>query len=174
MTTPASPGAGAAWTDGRTGARACAESAAPVPVPPPSPSWPWVSSLELRALPTAVACGRLHATQMLWEWKLDHLADDGQTLVSELLTNAVRAARTARGAGLVTLRLLANQQQLIIEVWDTSPHDPQPMRPDVQAEHGRGLAIVQALTNRWGHQRLSVNRKVVWCELLIGNGEIPT
>src|SRR5215831_12776343 len=118
-----SGGTGAVWAEGRSGVRQSAESATPVPVPP-RPTWPQVSLLELRALPTAVACGRLHAKQVLWEWKLDHLANDAVTLVSELLTNAIQASRTPQGAGLVTLRLLANHQQLIIEVWDQSPENP--------------------------------------------------
>src|SRR5260370_1189627 len=116
-------GTGAAWAGGRTGVRPAAESTTPAPVPP-SPAWPLVSTLELSALPTAVACGRLHANHVLWGWKLDHQADDAVTLVSEMLTNAVKASPTPQGAGLVTLRLLANHQQLLIEVWDQNPDDP--------------------------------------------------
>ena len=32
--------------------------------------WPLQSSLELGAFPGAVPCARLHARQMLWEWRL--------------------------------------------------------------------------------------------------------
>jgi anti-sigma regulatory factor (Ser/Thr protein kinase) len=104
---------------------------------------------------------------MLWEWKLDYLADDAVTLVSELLTNAVQASRSPRGAGLVALRLLANHQQLLIEVWDQSPDDPRPSRAQDESEHGRGLMVIEALSNRWGHHRTSISHKVVWCELVI-------
>src|SRR5262245_19278952 len=159
-------GTGAVWAGGRAGVRQAAESATPVPVPPP-PAWPLVSTLELSALPTAVGCGRLHAKHVLWEWKLDHLADDAQTLVSEMLTNAVTASRTPQGAGLVILRLLANHQQLLIEVWDQNPDDPGPRHAPDDAENGRGLIVVEALSNRWGHHRTHANRKVVWCELLV-------
>jgi hypothetical protein len=34
-------------------------------------------------------------------------------------------------------------------------------------EHGRGLAVVDALSNRWGTGRLSDDYKVVWAELLV-------
>jgi anti-sigma regulatory factor (Ser/Thr protein kinase) len=166
MIMPPSGGTGTVRADGRSGVRLAAESSTPAPVPS-HPTWPRVSTLELKALPTAVACGRLHAKQVLWEWKLDHLADDAVNLVSELLTNAVQASASPSGAGLVALRLLANRQQLIIEVWDQSPDDPKPGRADFEAEHGRGFTVIEAYSNRWGYHRTHANRKVVWCELLV-------
>ena len=35
--------------------------------------WPLRSFLELGALPSAVPCARLHARQVLWEWRLTGL-----------------------------------------------------------------------------------------------------
>src|SRR6266487_541547 len=84
---PAEGGTGAVPADWRGGARRAAESKAPVPVPSLR-GWPHVSSLELAALKTAAACGRVHTKEVLWEWKLDQLADNAEILVSELLTNA--------------------------------------------------------------------------------------
>jgi anti-sigma regulatory factor (Ser/Thr protein kinase) len=134
---------------------------------PASQSWPRVSSLELTALPTAVPCGRLHARQVFWEWKLDHLADDAEMLVSELLTNGVKASRSPQGAGLVVLRLLASHERLLIEVWDQNPDDPQPRPADYESESGRGFAVIEAISDRWGFRRDSATLKVVWCELKI-------
>lgn len=139
-----------------------------------SPEWPLVSKLELKALPSAVACGRLHAKHLLWEWQLEHMIDRAEMLVSELLTNAVRASRSGDGPGVVALRLLANRQRVLIQVWDQNPHDPQPMRVAPDAEHGRGFMVVDALANRWGFQRVSANLKVVWCELVVEPaGQLP-
>ncbi len=134
-------------------------------------NWPHVSFLELAALPTAVPCGRLHARQVLWEWgnQYGHLAEDSETLVSELLTNAVKASSSPDGAGLVVLRLLANRERLLVEVWDHNPDDPQPRRADAESESGRGFSVIEALSSRWGFRRLSYSLKVVWCELLIGD-----
>jgi len=50
----------------------------PVPYP-----WPPHNYLELAALPTAVACARLNARNLLWEWGLDWLAPDAALLVAE-------------------------------------------------------------------------------------------
>jgi hypothetical protein len=49
------------------------------------------SYLELGALPTAVPRARLHARHVLWEWGLNGVAPDSELLVSELVTNAVKA-----------------------------------------------------------------------------------
>jgi anti-sigma regulatory factor (Ser/Thr protein kinase) len=87
------------------------------PVPDP---WPPHIYLELAALPTAVACARLHARNLLWEWGLDWLAPDAELLVAELMTNAVKAT-VARDDTAVRLRLSSNGAQVLIEVWDADP-----------------------------------------------------
>ena len=66
--------------------------------------WPLRSYLELGALPTAVPCARLHARHLLWEWGLNGLAADTELLVSELVTNAVKATAERRQAAIL-LRL---------------------------------------------------------------------
>ncbi len=129
--------------------------------------WPHCSTLELAALPTAVSCGRLHAKQMLWEWKLDYLADDTAMLVSELLTNAVQASQSSHGPGLVALRLVNNRERLLIEVWDQNPADPRPREVDDESESGRGFTVIDAISHQWGFRRVSARLKVVWCELVV-------
>jgi anti-sigma regulatory factor (Ser/Thr protein kinase) len=141
-------------------------AASPERQPGSRPAWPHVSSLELSALPTAVSCARLHTTQLLWEWKLDHLAEDAGLLVSELVTNAVNATASTGRPGLVTLSLKADRHRLIIESWDQCPADPQPRDLTDDSEGGRGLAVITALSHCWGHDRISPTLKVVWCELL--------
>jgi hypothetical protein len=51
------------------------------------------TQLTLAALPGAVPCMRLHAKQVAWEWGLGELAEIVELLVSELATNAVKAAQ---------------------------------------------------------------------------------
>ena len=140
-------------------------------VPPVSTPayWPLRSYLELGALTSAVPCARLHARQIVWEWGFRHLAEDAEILVSELLTNAVKASSSPDGAGVVVLRLLANRERLLIEVWDHNPDDPQPRQADAESESGRGFSVIEALSSRWGFRRLSYSVKVVWCELRIGD-----
>ena len=123
------------------------------------------SSLELGPLPTAVPCARLHCRNVLAEWRLSELADDAEVIVSELMANALAASRRLPGISPVTLRLNATRERLVIEVWDYSPEDPRPAVTGTDAENGRGLLVVEALSSRWGHLRTSTTAKVVWAEL---------
>lgn len=130
--------------------------------------WPLQSRLELGALPGAGPCARLHARQVLWEWHLSHLTYDAELLVSELLANAVKASRQTGDA--ICLRLLADHERLLIEVWDHNPADPQPRQADYDSESGRGFMVIQAIAHRWGYQHVSATLKVVWAELLARAG----
>jgi len=123
------------------------------------------SALEFAPLPTAVPCARLHAIHVLHEWGLRDLADDAQMIVSELITNAIDASRLLPERPPVSLRLLAGEKSLLIEVWDHSPLDLEPREADADDECGRGLTVVAALADRWGWERTGSHRKVVWAEL---------
>lgn len=123
------------------------------------------SFLELAPLPGAIGCARLHAVAVLHEWGLRGLAEDAALVVSEFMTNAAEAAMLLPDRPPITLRLLAGEKSLIIEAWDHSPRDLKPREPDPDAECGRGLTVVAALSDRWGWERTGHHRKVVWAEL---------
>ena len=125
------------------------------------------SALEFAPLPTAVSCARLHAVHVLHEWGLRHLAEDAALVVSELITNAVEASVVLPERPPVALRLLATGASLVIEAWDQSPRDLEPRQADADDECGRGLAVVAALSVRWGCERTGHQRKVVWAELTL-------
>jgi len=140
--------------------------AGPAPYP-----WPPYDYLQLGDLPTAVACARLHARNLLWEWGSDWLAPDAELLVAELVTNAVKAT-AAREEEAVRLRVSSDGTRVLIEVWDADPRPPaatdrgQDGRPDPQGESGRGLLLVAALSARWDWYRTHEPAgKVVWCEM---------
>jgi hypothetical protein len=80
-------------------------------------------------------------------------------------SNALAASRQLPGISPVTLRLNATRERLVIEVWDYSPEDPRPTVTGADAENGRGLLVVEALSSRWGHLRTSTTARVVWAEL---------
>ena len=110
--------------------------------------------LELAARPAAVACARLHARNLLWEWGLDWTAPDAELLVAELVTSAVKA-KTARDEAAVRLRLSNEGTRVLIEVWDADPWSPP-----------AALFLVSALSARWGWYPTREPRgKVVWCEI---------
>jgi anti-sigma regulatory factor (Ser/Thr protein kinase) len=137
---------------------------------PAIPHWCQDSLLELTALPAAVSRGRRHVREVLWVWKLDVLADDSELLASELLTNAGKAVSPPQRPGLLTLRLLADAERLLIEVYDHSPIDPAPRQVSDESESGRGFVLVEALAHAWGYHRFHPGLKVVWAELLTDAG----
>jgi anti-sigma regulatory factor (Ser/Thr protein kinase) len=133
--------------------------------------FPWRSSLLLGALPSAVPCARLHTRQVLWEWGLSEVAEVAELLLSELVTNAVQAARANFDHMPVNVRLSANRDRLLIEVWDANVqppvlHEPENDFPALDAESGRGLFLVETLSERWGwYPTRNPEGKVTWCEL---------
>ena len=133
--------------------------------------WPLRSYLELGALPTAVPCARLHARHLLWEWGFNEIAADAELLVSELITNAVKATAGQQQAA-IRLQLSSDSASVLVEVWDADPQPPAPRdlgdddTPDLQEEGGRGLFLVEALSTRWNwYLTQEPAGKVVWCEL---------
>ena len=122
--------------------------------------WPFMSHLELGALDSAVPCARLHARQVVREWGLPDLADTAELLVSELMTNAIRAS-----AGIlcpaVALWLFSDGRCVAIQVWDGSSEMPLRRDADADSESGRGLLLVESLSTEWGSYR-KADGKVVW------------
>ena len=133
--------------------------------------WPLRNSLQLGALPTAAPCARLHAKHLLWEWGLEAIAGTAGLLVSELVTNGVKAAQAIEQKPPVWQRLSTNNMQLLIEVWDgnTLPPNPRELEdglPALEDEGGRGLFLVATLSDRWNwYLTQEPIGKVVWCEL---------
>ena len=125
--------------------------------------WPLQDFLELGALVSAVPCARLHVRQVLWEWGIGNLGDSAELLVSELITNAVRASREAGQDSAVRLWLLSDSAQILILVWDASPRPPVLTDAGDEAEHGRGLMLVDAVSEQWGwYSREDSDGKFVW------------
>jgi len=115
----------------------------------PVDQWPLRSFLELGALPGAVPCARLHTRHVLWEWGLAHLAESCELLVSEMITNGVQASRVMTQAA-VRLWLVSDRAQVVILAWDASSLPPVPADPRADSEDGRGLLLVDAISERWG------------------------
>src|SRR5260370_40377227 len=104
----------------------------------PRARWSVQSVLIVAALPTATPCARLHARNIACEWGLGELADTIELVVSELVTNAVRASldgdgrpRYSADTGLacVHLRLSTAGLAALVEVWDWNASPPRPAAP---------------------------------------------
>jgi hypothetical protein len=115
----------------------------------------------LGALTGAVPSARLHARLVLLEWGLAAFSDSTELVVSELVTNGVRASRTA-GWDALRMWLVSDRRQVVVFVWDASPGLPARADPDEDAESGRGLLLVESLSERWGYFGCDGGGKVIW------------
>ncbi|MFF2751092.1 ATP-binding protein [Kitasatospora sp. NPDC058048] len=115
---------------------------------------------------SAVKTARRGARDLAQDWGLDNPYDLLLT-VSELVGNAVQHAGTP-DRGQVTVAYTLSARRLRVEVRD--PSDEAPVQhedpADPEREHGRGLAIVDALTRRWGVEPQVIG-KIVWVEFCI-------
>ncbi len=120
--------------------------------------------LDVPAHPGAVQHARRCIRSTLAAWQLCAIADDTELVISELLTNAVQAA--AHAAAGVVLYVALDPDWLSVLVWDCCPEPPaRPARTGDDAESGRGLEIVHAVSERWGTCNLEAGGKIVWAQL---------
>lgn len=121
---------------------------------------PW--DLAFTAEPTEVAALRRIMRLHLDLWGLHEAIDAAQLCVSELVSNVI----THVGPGTpTTLAVSMNGTHLRIEVHDPDTRVlPTLLDASADSEGGRGMALVDAVTDRWGVQ-LRADRKVTWCEL---------
>ncbi|MFE1012391.1 ATP-binding protein [Streptomyces sp. NPDC058794] len=121
--------------------------------------------VEFTAREEEVAALRRVVRSRLVGWGLRCLVDEAQLCVSELVANVI----THVGAETpTTLSLLMNGTFLRIEVGDPDARAlPTLVAPDAEAEDGRGMALVAAITDRWGVSLLG-DGKVTWCEIATG------
>jgi anti-sigma regulatory factor (Ser/Thr protein kinase) len=134
--------------------------------------------LHLAALVSTVTCSRLFVRQVCASWQISQTqTDDAELLTSELVSNAIAASgvtgpRRVHGSlysdvKLIGMRLLDLGDSIAIEIWDTSLRPPKLIAPSPDAEHGRGLHMVDALSIRWGYYFTRIGTKVVWCQLAL-------
>jgi anti-sigma regulatory factor (Ser/Thr protein kinase) len=103
----------------------------------------------------------------LSDWGLGSLIDDAEAIVGEFVANAVsHAARTA-GPNLqqVGLRLLRRTGEVMCAVLDPSDMAPVLRMPNKNDEAGRGLQMVDALSDVWGWSPVTGRGKAVWAIL---------
>ena len=104
--------------------------------------------------------------EMVWEWGFgQELGRDCESIVSELVTNSVQATDALSLFTPVRLWLMSDKEKVLILVWDASPQPPAPARPGAAgvAESGRGLFLVDAMSEQWSwYFPADSGGKVVW------------
>ena len=85
--------------------------------------------------------------------------DDAVLLTSELVTNAVLHGRST-----VCVEVVVGPSGVRVSVVDENSRYPVLVAEDPNALDGRGLALVEALADRWGGEERALG-KAVWFEL---------
>lgn len=131
--------------------------------PQPPPSRPPRAALALGAVPTAPACARAWTRAVLQEWGQAGALDASELVVSELATNAMLASRR-EGVPFFWLTLILGKEEVVILVRDFCAGTPRARQAGEEDEDGRGLLLVQAMSNRsgWDPADDGAPGKVVW------------
>jgi anti-sigma regulatory factor (Ser/Thr protein kinase) len=143
---------------------------------PPTPRNLSVSSIRLAAVLMAVSLSREFIRQTLAAWQLTDQIDSAEMIVSELVTNAVKTAgitdpkptwNMIKAHHIIGVQLRLVDASLYVEVWDRGSGAPVVPEQSLDAEGGRGLFLVEALSKQWDVYRPTVGGKVIWAELVL-------
>ncbi len=108
-----------------------------------------------------VAEARDRVQEVARRWALvPEVADAAGQLAHELVANAL-----VHSSGTVELRLRLTRDRLVVAVHDGDGELPHRRAARDDDEAGRGLALVEALSTRWGARHVDAGGKLVWAEL---------
>ena len=119
----------------------------------------WQLPPSARSVPQA----REHIVTTLRRWHLEQLTDTARLLTSELVTNAVLHAHTP-----MTLAMESTDTGVRVSVSDGSPIPPALRRHSLTATTGRGLRLLDQLSDAWSVDD-SNGGKTVWFTLSSGD-----
>lgn len=119
-------------------------------------------TVELQALPSRIGQVRRIVSAQLRYWHLDPLIDRAALGVTELLTNVHRHAQPDK---ICTVDI-----ELLLERLTVSVHDNDPRLPTLHLAKpfdtgGRGLALIEAVSESWGVLSQGPAGKTVWFAL---------
>ncbi|MDT0433488.1 MULTISPECIES: SpoIIE family protein phosphatase [Streptomyces] len=119
--------------------------------------------------PEALRAARHLIRTAVRTWDAGERADEIELVADELVTNALIHTE---GAAVVTLRILTGGggRRLRVEVEDASSALPRRRDPGDAGVSGRGLLLVDRLTDGWGVEARG-GGKCVWCEFDVTGGD---
>ncbi len=110
--------------------------------------------------PDSTPAARAFLSRLLNGWGLpEEVIDDASLLATELMSNAVR-----HGTGVVTLRVEVDDGVVQVGVHDDGAAMPAVEDPDLTSVNGRGLFIVECVSDQWGSSQDDPG-KTVWFRL---------
>ncbi|EFL36404.1 LOW QUALITY PROTEIN: magnesium or manganese-dependent protein phosphatase, partial [Streptomyces viridochromogenes DSM 40736] len=114
--------------------------------------------------PAALTEARHMIRTAVGTWGARDRADEIELVADELITNALMHTE---GSAIVTLRALTgSERRLRVEVEDSSSALPRRREAGESGVSGRGLLLVDLLTDVWGVEARG-GGKAVWCEFVV-------
>ncbi len=90
------------------------------------------------------------------------LVDAACLALSEVVTNAI-----VHGGGVARTEVEIEPRRLVVSVTDRNAEPPIRRLPDAASPDGRGLMLLEVLSDRWGYaSEVAAAAKCVWFELL--------
>ncbi len=126
-------------------------------------------SVTLPPVASSVPLGRAETSGCLTAWEFGRtLIRNAELAVSELITNAVYASALLPGTPDLHLAIAAGNSSrrpgfVVIAVADASDECPVLRMPTGDSPHGRGLRIVEAVSNNFGWYPIDFG-KCIWAE----------
>jgi anti-sigma regulatory factor (Ser/Thr protein kinase) len=123
--------------------------------------FPRVATRTTNGTAQSVGAARDFGLATMRRWTVADRTDDISIVLSELLTNALRhgAEQPARP---VRVALVQPAQFVLVVVSDPGRQVPVLREPDYLAESGRGLHVINALSDTWGCTTPTDAGKAVW------------
>ncbi|MEU3948456.1 ATP-binding protein [Streptomyces sp. NPDC029526] len=135
-------------------------------MPHPAGITPALVALRVECDREGFARARSFTRRTLDAWRLGHHSDDVTLVVTELTANAAtHAAPRCAGGPEVRLGLRLGPAHVLLTVSDTDDRPPVHRPGGSLLEHGRGLCIVDALSEAWGWSPTPPAGKTVWARL---------
>ena len=119
--------------------------------------------VRLATGPAAPAEARRRVRDAIRSWRVPVDLDAALLLTSELVTNAIRheaGQEAGQGAQAVMLAIASSRGRLRVDVHDTSRSLPAVAEVPADAETGRGLLLVETLSDEWGFYRTPAGKAV--------------
>lgn len=135
---------------------------------------PAYATLTVGHEPQPVGAARRFTRWTLRDWGRESLTDNLSVIISELVTNALRYGMAGvrvngfTAAEPVRMSLLRQGASVLCAVFDPGSALPVVKVADYLAESGRGLHVVESLSDSWGWTTPDSTGKVVWA--LVSSG----
>lgn len=110
----------------------------------------YLITFAVLSIPESAGIARFHVRAALSYHGLDDCADEVCVITSELVTNAALHAGAGPDAKIgIELVRVRNPDAVGVVVTDSSPAPPVKRDAPFGSEHGRGLHVVEALSDYW-------------------------